>query len=440
MRVPLLLLSLAVFADDHNWPQFRGPGASGIGAGSPPAEWDGASGRNILWKTPIPGLGHSSPAVWGDLIFVTSAVPIAGEPDLKLGLYGDIKSVPFEGAQSFTVYAVNRKTGAIAWKQTALSGEPKVKRHPKSSHANPTVATDGRRVIALFGSEGLYAFDMSGKLLWKKDLGLLDAGFFMVPGAQWGYSSSPVLHDNVVIVLADVQKDSFLAAFDAATGKELWRTTRADVPTFGTPAVVPYTAGGAKGMQVVVNGFRHSGGYDFKTGKQLWKLTGGGDIPVPTPVFADGVVILTSAHGPARPIYAIRTDAAGEVAEGTPSMAWKVDRAGNYMQTPLVHGGVGYFCYDNGVLTAYQLANGERLYQQRLGDGKSGFSASPVAAAGRLYVTSEEGRTYVIALGREYKLIGENDLGEQVMATPALSGDLILIRGRRHMYGIGGRR
>jgi outer membrane protein assembly factor BamB len=428
-----LLLSAA---NAQNWPQFRGPEASGIGSGSPPIEWNGESGTNVLWKTEIPGLGHSSPVIWGDRIFITSAVSGKGGAPLKVGLYGDIQPVADEGPQQLNVYCLDRKSGKILWQQTSYSGPLKFKRHPKSSHANPTPATDGKRLVVFFGSEGLYTYDLDGKLLWKKDPGPLDSGFYMVPDAQWGFASSPILRDGMVVIQADVQKNSFLAAFDAASGKELWRTARKDVPTFGTPAVAPYTANGLKSSQVVVNGWKHVGGYDLKTGKELWMWNGGGDIPVPTPVSKDGLILITSAHGSDRPIYAFRTDASGTVAKGNPSLAWTVERGGNYMQTPLIDGGLAYFCLDNGILTVYQLSNGERIYQQRLGSG-GGFSSSPVAADGRLYITSEDGVSFVLAEGKEFKLLAKNELGETVMATPAISGGVLYIRGRNHLFAIG---
>jgi outer membrane protein assembly factor BamB len=193
-------------------------------------------------------------------------------------------------------------------------------------------------------------------------------------------------------------------------------------------------------MQVVVNGWKQIGGYDFATGKELWKLKGGGDIPVPTPVFMDGLIVITSAHGSERPIYAIRTDAAGELSADSKSMAWTQARAGNYMQTPLLHDGLAYFCYDNGVLTIYQLSSGEKLYQQRLGAGTSGFSSSPVIAGDRLYVTNEEGHTYVLAPGREYKLLAQNELGETVMSTPAISDGVLYIRARKHLFAVGAKK
>lgn len=431
-----LVLAASSFAADSNWPQFRGEGASGNASGSPPVEWNGESGKNVLWKIAIPGLGHSSPIIWGDRIFLTSAVPEAGESMLKVGLYGDIKPVEGEGAQKFNLYCLDRKTGKILWERTATAGQPKIKRHPKSTHASPTPATDGKRVVVSFGSEGVYSYDFNGKLLWKLDLGVLDSGYYVAPDAQWGFASSPIIRDGVVIIQADVQKNSFLAAVDAATGKELWRTQRDDVPTFGTPAVAPYTAGGASGLQVVVNGWHHIGGYDFKTGKELWKLKGGGDIPVPTPVMLDGLIVITNAHGQARPIYAIRTDASGDITDNRKAIAWTVDRAGNYMETPLLDAGLGYFCFDNGIFTVYQLATGEKLYQQRLGGGTTGFTSSPVAVADRLYITNEDGHTFVLAKGKEYKLLAENDLGETVMATPAISGDVLYVRGQKHLFAL----
>ncbi len=436
MTPAILVLWSLLTPADTNWPQFRGAAAAGVGSGAPPLEWNADTGKNIRWKTEIPGLGHSSPVIWGDRIFLTSAVG-SGDAALKVGLYGDIQPVKSEGEQSFRVYCVDRKSGKVLWERIAISEQPKILRHPKSTHANPTPATDGKHLVVFFGSEGLFTYDLKGNLLWKKDLGLLDSGFYMVPDAQWGFASSPVIYEDTVLIQADVQKNSFLAAFDVNTGKELWRTPRADVPTFSTPAVFPYTANGASGLQVVVNGWKHIGGYDFKTGKELWKLKGGGDIPTPTPVFQDGMVVITNANGQQRPIYAIRTDATGDLTENKTGIAWTVGGAGTYMQTPLLTGGLGYFCLDNGVLGVYKLTNGERLYQQRVGEGKSGFTSSPVTVGDRLYLTNEEGRTYVLALGSEYKVLAENEVGETVMATPAVSDGVLYIRGRKHLFAVG---
>ncbi len=434
------LILFPLLAAENNWPQFRGPSASGVGTGATPLKWNGERGESVLWKSPIPGLGHSSPVIWGDKVFLTTAVSEDGKASLKVGLYGDIKPVEGEGKQSFEVLCFDRKSGKLLWQRTAYNGQPKIKRHTKSTHANPSPATDGKHLIVSFGSEGLYAFDFTGKLLWKKDLGVLDAGYYQVPSAQWGYASSPIIADGKVIVLADVQKDSFVAAFDVATGKELWRAKRDDVPTFGSPALAPSKADGSSGRQIVVNGWKHSAGYDLKTGKEIWSLKGGGDIPTPTPVVSGETIILTSAHGSERPIYAIKNDASGTLEVGGKSMAWKQDKSGNYMQTPLVHDGLGYFCMDSGVLSVFQMATGERLYQKRLGAGNSGFSSSAVAADGKLYITNEEGHTFVLALGQEFSQLAENELGETVMASPAIVDGVLYVRGRDHLYAIGGKR
>jgi outer membrane protein assembly factor BamB len=435
----ILLLVLSAYAQPH-WPQFRGPGASGVGSGSPPVHWSGEAGENVLWKMQIPGLAHSSPIVWGNWIFLTTAIPAKGEGALKLGLFGDIKSVDREGSHSFKLYCIDRKNGKILWEQTAVSRSPRIQRHPKSTHANPTPVTDGKYVVALFGSEGVFTYDIKGKLLWQKDLGVLDSGFFMAPTAQWGFASSPILHEGKVIIQADVQKNSFLGAFDVRNGNELWRTPRTDVPTWGTPAIAPYEAPSGPKQQIAVNGWKHIGGYDLRNGRELWRMSGNGDIPVPTPVVGDGLMIFTSAHGPGRSIYAVRTNATGNITNNPQIVAWSHEQAGNYMQTPLMHQGLGYFCFDNGVLSVYDIKTGKRLYQERLGGGSSGFTSSPVAAGDRLYITNEDGRTYVIALGSAYKLLKENELGEPVMATPAIAEGVLYVRGQRSLFAIGERR
>jgi outer membrane protein assembly factor BamB len=421
-----------------DWPSFRGIAARGVGEGAAPTRWNVETGENLRWKTAIPGLGHSSPVVWGDLVCVTTAVGTRSMDDLRVGLYGDIAPVDEAAVHAWKVYCLDKRSGAIRWERTAHSGVPGVKRHPKSTHANSTLATDGRRVVALFGSEGLYVFDLEGTLLWKKDLGPLDSGFFRVPGAQWGFGSSPVIHEGKVVVQADVQKGSFLAAFDATSGKEVWRTPRSDVPTWSTPTV----HAGPSGAQVVVNGWKEIGGYDAASGKRVWWMSGGGDIPVPTPVAARGLVFVTGAHGPVAPIYAVREGARGDVSlpagqVSSDHVAWSQLRDGAYMQTPLVYGELLYNCRDNGVLSVYEADTGRRLYQERLGDGRTGFTASPVAAGGKVYFTSEEGEVHVLKAGPGFELLARNPLGELSLSTPALSEGLLFFRTRGHVIAIG---
>jgi outer membrane protein assembly factor BamB len=421
-----------------DWPQFRGISASGIAEGHPtPTTWDVAAGRGVVWKTPVPGLGLSSPIVWGDLVCLTTSLSGKKDADLKVGLYGDIEPVQDDSMHEWRVYCLDKKSGAVKWQQTVHKGVPKIKRHTKATHANSTLATDGERLIAFFGSEGLYAYDLTGKLLWKKDLGVLDAGFFMVPEAQWETGSSPVIHDGIVVVQADVQKDSFLAAFDVRDGREIWRTTRSDVPTWGTPTV--HTVKGQP--QVIVNGFRHIGAYDFNTGKEIWKLTGGGDIPIPTPVVHDGLVFITNAHGRGAPVYAVRETATGDLTLGADAtsnagVAWSHGRDGGYICTPLVYQGLVYIVKYQGILTVYDEKTGERKFQERLSGGTSAFTSSPVAANGKVYLASEEGHIFVLKAGPAYELLAQNDMGESVLATPAISEGALLYRTKDHLLAI----
>ena len=328
--------------------------------------------------------------------------------------------------------------GSIVWEHTTYTGIPKIKRHPKSTHANSTLATDGKHLVAFFGSEGLYAYNLTGKLLWKKDLGVLDAGFFVAPEAQWETGSSPVIHDGVVIVQADVQKGSFLAAFDVVTGRELWRSPRNDVPTWSTPTV--HSVNGQ--TQIVVNGMRHAGAYDFKTGKEIWRLSGGGDIPVPTPVVHDGLIYLTNAHGPAAPVYAIRANAKGDVslvgdATRNDGVAWSQQRDGGYMCTPLVYRGLVYIVKFNGVLSAFDAITGERKFQERLAGGTAAFTASPIASDGKVYLANEDGQVFVIKAGPSFELIAMNEMGAPVLATPAISEGRLYFRTSNELVAIG---
>ncbi len=431
--VPALLALLLVgqFVVAQEWPQFRGPGARGVADGSTlPVHWDAETGHGITWRTPIPGLGHSSPVIWGDRLFITTAVSQKDDAGIRTGLYGDISPVNDDSVHRYAVYCLDRKTGEVLWQRTATETVPQVKRHLKSTHANPSIATDGENLVVFFGSEGLYVYDLDGTLRWKKDLGMLDSGFFQVPEAQWGYAASPVLDAGRIIVQADVQKGSFLAAFKVEDGAQVWRVERDDVPTWSTPTV--HDDGERK--QVIVNGYRHIGGYDFETGAELWKMAGTGDIPTPTPFVVDNLIYLTSAHGGGSPIYVIPTSASGAL---TPEkLAWSQERGGSYMPTTVVYDGLHYVGRDNGVLTVFDAKTGEKHYEHRLGDGKFSFVASSMAGDGKIYFNSEDGVTFVVAAGTELEVLAQNDVGGRVLSSPAIADGTIYIRTLREIVAV----
>ena len=433
-----LLLGFSLSAADTNWPQFRGTRANGVAEGfATPSTWNVETGENIRWRAEIPGLAHSSPIIWGDRVYVSTVVK-PGKAELKVGLYGDIEPLDEKETIQWRLLALEKTTGKIAWNTLALEAVPRLKRHPKSTHSNSTPATDGRHIVAIFGSEGLFCFDLNGKVLWRKDLGPMDSGYYVVPSAQWGFGSSPVLYDNKVVVLCDVLTNSFLAVYDVKDGTELWHTARNDVPTWGTPAIVE--AGNRR--QIVVNGWHHTAGYAFDDGKELWHLEGGGDIPVPTPIFAHDLIYLTSAHGSYRPMRAVRPEATGNITPGeigktNAFIAWVHPRQGDYMQTPIIDGDLLYGCLDNGVVSCFDAKTGVLHYSERLGDGGQGFTASPVAADHKLYFTSELGNVFVLPADEKFSVIATNRLGETCMASPAVSAGTLFFRTREHLVAIG---
>jgi outer membrane protein assembly factor BamB len=431
----LLLAAGAAMAGE--WPQFRGPSASGIGDGAkPPVHWDATKNTNVVWKTEIPGLAVSSPVVWGDRIFVTTAISGDAKQALRVGLFGDTDPVNDSSVHQWKVLGLDKKTGKILWEQTAHEGTPKTKRHPKSSQASPTPATNGKVVVAYFGSEGLFAYSIEGKLLWKKDLGLQNAGWFFDPDSEWGAASSPVIYKNTVILQCDRQKDSFIAAYDLRDGKELWRTARAEIPAWGTPTIVQ----GKDHAEVVTNGTKAIRGYDADTGKELWTLGPNSEVTCTTPVSANGLIFVTAGYPPVQPIYAIKVGSSGDLTlkdgkQSSDAIAWSTQRGGVYLPSPIVYGEHLYTVNNNGILTAYEAKTGQRVYQQRVGEGGA-FTASPIAAAGKLYIATEDGDVFVVKAGPQYELIAKNPVGEAILATPALAGDLLIVRGAKHLFAI----
>ena len=440
LRVVIFCLLLAIPAHAQNWPSFRGLNNSGIADGQNlPVEFSAEDKSNILWMTSIPGLAHSSPVVWGNRVFLTTAVMLEGSPDLEVGRVSGGKLATDEASpHSWRLYALDKRTGEILWQKTAHEGIPRSKRHVKASHSSATPATDGKYVVALFDSEGLFCYDRDGNLLWQKDLGLIDSGYVADPSLQWGPASSPIIYQNLVIVQNDHNGDSFLAAYSLQTGEQVWVVPRKEKPAWSTPVVYS-----GERVELITNSANFLYGYDPMTGKELWRFDNGdSQVVIPSPVISGSLVVLTGgAPRNERPIVAIHPGGNGDIslAEGettSKNVAWKTRRGSPYTPTPLIYRGLVYSCANNGILSVYDLQTGERQYRVRIGVGAT-FSASPVASDGKVYFASEDGDIYVVKAGPEYELLAANPMGEVLMATPAISDGMLIIRSRNHVYGIG---
>jgi outer membrane protein assembly factor BamB len=440
MRTFFILLSVlqtTLFAGSANWPQFRGPQASGVSLMRAPVTWSVETGENIRWQTPIPGLGHACPIVWDDHVYIATAVKPGSKPKLKPGLYGNVDSYKETEPHQWRLLCLDKSSGKILWDKLGVEAVPRSERHMKASHCNSTPATDGKSIVALFGSEGLFCFDMAGRPLWHKDLGRMKAGWYTTADTEWGFGSSPVLHEGKVLLQCDVENEQFLAAYDAKDGHELWRTPRHEVPTWSTPLVVESPGR----TQIVANGWKNIAAYDFATGKELWQLKEGGDIPVASPIRAGDFIILTSGHGRYRPMRAIRLDASGDISppniEGTSAgVAWSQPRRGNYLATPIAIGDLLWGDLD-GVVTCFDLKTGEVRYNERIGGGSEAFTASAVAAGDDLYFTGEQGDVFVVPAKKEFSVVATNKLGGLCFSTPAVSDGIIFFRTTEKLVAVG---
>jgi outer membrane protein assembly factor BamB len=431
---------LAIPLHAQNWPSFRGLNASGVQEGTPlPTAWNIEKSEHVLWKTGIPGLAHSSPVVWGDRIFVTTAIASDQNRVMQIGQVNPMGDAKDMSRQSWRVYCLDRTTGRILWERVAQEAEPRVKRHPKTTHASATPATDGKHLVALFASGGLYCYDLKGKLRWSQDLGVLNANWADKPEVQWGPASSPILYKNLVIVQCDIEKDSFIAAFNADSGKKVWTTPRKTIPSWSTPTVYE----GKKGTELIITGSEDIRGYEPLTGRELWVLRPTSRISVPTPFAAGDLIYVASGYGRGdQPIHAIVPGGHGDITpKGTglrsgEYVAWNSLKGAPYITTPIVYQGFLYIAGYNGILSCYDAGTGERVYEQRLGQGGF-FSSSPVAGDGKIYAISEDGEAYAIKAGPKFELISTNSLGEVCMATPALSRGMIIVRTLTQLIGIG---
>jgi outer membrane protein assembly factor BamB len=421
-----------------NWPSFRGPDGTGVADGqNPPIVWNGAKGESIRWKTAIPGLGHSCPVVWGNRVFLTTAISSGqADPKIRVGNYGDVGSVNDTSKHTWQVICLDRDSGKILWTKTAYEGVPKIKRHLKGSQANCTPATDGRHVVACFGSEGLYCYDFDGKLLWKRDLSTLDSSFALDVEYEWGFGNSPILYDGRCILQCDLSRDSFIAAFSLEDGSKLWSTPRDEIPSWSSPVVWRNSTR----TEIVTNASQFARGYDPASGAELWRLAKKSEATIPTPVIGKNLVYIASGNRPIQPIIAIRPGAVGDISlsgkeETNGSIAWSRMRSGPYMPTPILYGDYFYTCSNAGVVTCYQAATGKEVYKERIGGAS--YTASPVAGDGRLYFITEQGEVRVVKAGPTFELLAVNEMGDNCLASPAISNGLLFIRSQHFLWAVG---
>jgi outer membrane protein assembly factor BamB len=350
-----------------------------------------------------------------------------------LGDEGGIDLVADSSEHSYRLYCLSASTGEILWHREAFQGPPRAQRHTKASWTNSTPVTDGHFVAAIFGAEGLVIYDLKGKELWRQDLGVLDPGLFGDASSQWGYSSSPVILDDLLIVQVDRHANSFVAAFDLPSGEQVWKVERQEKPIWATPTIdiTP------ERTQVVVAGGDYDRGLDPRTGAELWRFARNFQVKTSTPVVADGLVVLSSGYR-GKPLFGIRATATGDIslAEGATTnegVAWVSEPGGPYTSTPIVIDDVIYFVRNTGILTALELASGELIFRHRLGGN---FSASPVAADGRIYFASEEGIVSIVAASREPEVLATVDMGESCMASPMIGDQTLYIRTTSRLYAI----
>jgi outer membrane protein assembly factor BamB len=434
---PPLLAAQVISADsffesmeaNRQWPSYRGYFASGyLDDANLPDSFNIETSHNVKWNIEIPGLGLSCPVIWDDRVFITTAVSSQDTEGYKTGMYGDIEPVEDSSEHVWKVYCFDKSTGKKIWENDACTGIPKVRRHPKSSHANTTVATDGHHVIAFFGSEGLYCYDVDGNLLWKRDFGLINSSWHIVESAEWEFCSSPVIFQDKVVIQADALNTAFVAVLDLHTGKTLWKQDRDEISGWCTPNIY---FDGTK-ARVAVNGYKHRGGYDLETGEEIWRMSGGGDIPVPTPVVWKDLIYFNSAHGGQAPLMAVKNSAQGqlEYPENNDSageqFAWFYDRQGAYMTSVLVYRDLLYRLRWNGNLACFDAKSGELLYRATV--APSSFIASPIASDGKIYMIAEDGDLYIAEAGREYKLLKTIPLGEVSLVTPGIAEGMLILR------------
>jgi outer membrane protein assembly factor BamB len=433
LLAPLVAILLAPSIDaDSNWPQFRGPSAGVAEDRGLPDEW--STNKNVVWRIDVPGRGWSSPIVWGRRIFLTTVVKDGEFETPKKGLYfGGERAKPSPDIHRWIVLCLDWDTGKLLWQREVHKGPPASTVHVKNTYASETPVTDGERVYAYFGNVGIFCFTMEGKELWSKKW----SSFKTAHG--WGTAASPVLHKDRLYIINDNEEKSFLLALDAATGKDIWRVERDEKSNWATPFVWE----NGQRTELITCGSKRVRAYDLD-GKVLWDLSGMSSIAIPTPSARQGLLYVSSGYilDKKQPIFAVRPGASGDISlkddeSSSASIAWSLKKAGPYNPSPLVYGDHLYVLYDMGTLACFDALTGKQLYEKKRLGSSAGFTASPWACAGKVYCLNEDGETYVVQAGAEFKPIGRNSLDEMCMATPAVLRGSLLIRTLTKLYRIG---
>ena len=425
--------ALVAGAASNDWTGFRGADGSGVARSGPGPAADLTLERNLLWKTKVEGRGHSSPVIAGGRVFLTTAIvgepiPGAGPPDHTFGGQPFVHPQATDGNRHHTmkVLGLDADSGDVLWSHTAYAGRVFDDRHSESSYASPTPVTDGERVYAYFGSEGVYAYTMDGEPVWERDIGDIKT-------VGLGVGSSPVLTGGLLIILADEDSgdDSFIVALDAATGEEVWKRKRPVQASWATPIVVEH--GGQK--QLLTAGYEYVIAYDPADGSELWRATGLQNNAIHTPMTVGDLAVFTSGY-PGKVVFAIRLDSRGDLTDSD-SRVWTYRKGTGYVPSNLLYDGLLYLTNDGGVITCLDARTGEVVFEGGRLPIRGRYSASMIGGGGRILMVNTDGDAAIMRAGREHEVLGTFSLGESVWATPAIVGDRLYVRGREHLFALG---
>ncbi|MEM1245764.1 MAG: PQQ-binding-like beta-propeller repeat protein [Acidobacteriota bacterium] len=431
MRRLTLLICLATFAfvlptlasesNDH-WPTWRGPAGTGEAPGSPPTEW--SEEKNVAFKVDLPGLGSSTPVIWGDRLFLTVAIDTGKTPDGSPGEQDRAGRAP-DNVHDWVVLAYSTEDGSEVWRSKVGAGVPHEGSHMDSTWASNSPVTDGERLYAYFGSTGLFALDLDGKVLWERDFGQ------MTTRMAFGEGSSPAVYGGTLVIQWDHEGESFIEALDAATGETKWQNARDEATSWSTPIIIEVDGR----PQIITNATTNVRGYDLETGHDIWTTTGMTENVIPSPVHKDGMVyVMSGFRGYA--LQAINVVGAEGDLTGTDKVVWTYDKDTPYVASPLLYNGNLYFFkVITNIFTALDASNGELLYNERLSDLANAY-ASPVGAGGRVYLIGRKGKSMVLDAGKELEVLATNTLDDRFDASPVVLGDRLYLRGRESLYCI----